>query len=209
MSESRSDTYEIPPVMGTGDAVGMPSVDLGRGQLYKKKWLIARVQPNTEKSSCRKLERLRHEAFVVTQEEIGFWKNGERRKKKKVLRVIITQYVFVHVTPEETEQLLSYQFIKGYLLNRATAGSRRTYAELTEQEIERLKHLTDQSEYPVRFVPSGFTMGQEVTLRLGNFDYTANVFRILGEKSPCIGVRVKELGCAYIEVPMQALSKSL
>ena len=207
MSEVRSENPVTTTVVGTGDAVGLPKISQGRVGSCKRKWLIARVQPNTEKSSCLKLQNLNYEGFAVTQEETVFWKNGERRKKKKIQRVIITQFIFVHVTEKEREKLLTHHFIKGFLINRATSGELRTFAELSDQEIERLKHLTSQSEYPVKFTPSQFEMGEEVTLQLGNSIYTANVFRILGENSTCIGVRVKALGCAYIEVPKAILTK--
>lgn len=207
MSGNESNNPQEATVMGTGDAVGLQGNEISASKTGKKKWLIARVLPNTEKASCKKLELFNHECFAATQEEVVLWKNGERKKRKKIQRVVITQYIFVHATDKEREQILSYQFIRGYLLNRATSADLRTYAELTDTEVARLKDLTNQSLFPVKFAPGSFKMGEEVTLQLGTFTYTANIFRIIGEKSPCIGVRVKELGCAYIEVPIQALTK--
>lgn len=207
MSEARSVNPNNPPVMGTGDAEGVPSGDGREAGPAQRKWLIARVPPNTEKSSCKKLEKLQYEAFAVTQEEVGFWKNGERKKKKKIQRVIITQYIFVHVNAWEREKLLSFMFIKGYMLNRATSSDLHTYAVLTDEEVRRLKSLTRQGDYPVSFIPSGFKVGEEVNLHLGNSNYTANIIRVLDKNTTCIGVRVKELGCAYIEVPPNILSK--
>ncbi len=207
MSEATSINPNITPVVGTGGAVGVPKSKNSQSDPAVRKWLIARVLPNTEKSSCQKLLSLDYEAFAVTQEEVRFWKNGERKKKKKIQRVIITQYIFVHVNDWEREKLLSLMFVKGYMLNRATSSELRQYAVLTDEEVLRLKSLTGQGDYPVSFVPSGFKVGQEVSIHLGNYNYTANIIRIQGRNAMCIGVRVKELGCAYIEVPPYVLSK--
>ena len=193
--------------MGTGGAVGVPKSDEKGGAGAQRRWLIARVQPNTEKKSCERLTALNYEAFVATQEETGYWKNGTRKKKKKIQRVVITQFVFVHVTQQEQREIVALPFIKGYLLNRAVSST-WAYAELSNAEVERLKLLLRQATYPVEFISSGFKIGEEVQVELGSFTYPASVVRIVGDANPRIGIQLQTLGCAYIEVaPHQIVKK--
>lgn len=39
-------------------------------------------------------------------------KNGIRQKRKVVKKVIITQYLFLHVTRKERESIIRYSFIR-------------------------------------------------------------------------------------------------
>ena len=96
MSEEADKQTITTTVTDTGDVAG------SSGDLKKApKWFIARVSPNSEKSSRDHLLQLGYEAFVASQEEIKFYKNGPRKKRKKVERVVITQYVFLHITEME------------------------------------------------------------------------------------------------------------
>ena len=84
-----------------------------------RKWLVACVAPNTEKVSRDRLLALGYEAFVASQEEVRLYKNGDRKKRKKVERVVITQYVFLHVTEQERRQVVELPYIKYFLLDRS------------------------------------------------------------------------------------------
>ena len=206
MSEERSEHLQIPPVMGTGDAVGI-SEDMGKlAQDSTKYWFIARVSPNTEKSTRDKLKALGYEVFVASQQELRFWKNGIRRKKKMVEKVVITQYIFLHISKKDRETLITYSFIKEFMKNKA-AHDKTEFAQMSDEDMESLMQMFGQSDHPVQFDAVGYTIGEEVTLHLGSFDYTARIVRKRGDNTTYYGIRVGELGCAYMEVPPSTLSK--
>ena len=192
--------------MGTGDAVGISETKETTLLQSPKYWFIARVRPNTEKSTRNKLQALGYETFVATQQELRFWKNGARRKKKMVEKVVITQYLFLHVSRKDREDLIRYSFIKEFMRDKATK-EKTDFALMSDKEMETLMRMFGQSEHPVIFDTANFTIGEEVLLHIGSFDYTAHVVRRHGDNATYYGVRIGELGCAYMDVPSSALRK--
>ena len=170
-----------------------------------RQWLVARVAPNTEKACRERLVELGYDAFVASQQEIRIYKNGQRKKRKKVEHVIITQYVFLHLTEQERRAAIELPFIKSFLMNRCSS-EQRTFATIPDEQIRRLKRMLGQSEQMVQFITSGFSLGDEVVImNLGTSDYTGRIVRLLGDNSSYVGVRLDALGCAYVEVNSEDL----
>ncbi|WP_288278145.1 transcription termination/antitermination NusG family protein [uncultured Prevotella sp.] len=169
-----------------------------------RQWLVARVAPNTEKASRERLIELGYDAFVASQQEIRIYKNGNRKKRKKIERVVITQYVFLHLTEQERRTVVTLPFVKAFLINRSS--EQRTFATVSDEQIRRLKRMLGQSEQAVQFITSGFTLGEEViVMNLGNNDYTGRIVRVPGDNSTYVGVRLDTLGCAYLEISPENL----
>ena len=169
-----------------------------------RQWLVARVAPNTEKASRERLMELGYDAFVASQQEIRIYKNGNRKKRKKIERVVITQYVFLHLTEQERRTVVTLPFVKAFLINRSS--EQRTFATVSDEQIRRLKRMLGQSEQTVQFITSGFTLGEEViVMNLGNNDYTGRIVRVPGDNSTYVGVRLDTLGCAYLEISPENL----
>jgi transcription antitermination factor NusG len=169
-----------------------------------RQWLVARVAPNTEKASRERLIELGYDAFVASQQEIRIYKNGNRKKRKKIERVVITQYVFLHLTEQERRTVVALPFVKAFLINRSS--EQRTFATVSDEQIRRLKRMLGQSEQAVQFITSGFTLGEEViVMNLGNNDYTGRIVRVPGDNSTYVGVRLDTLGCAYLEISPENL----
>jgi len=169
-----------------------------------RQWLVARVAPNTEKASRERLIELGYDAFVASQQEIRIYKNGNRKKRKKIERVVITQYVFLHLTEQERRTVVTLPFVKAFLINRSS--EQRTFATVSDEQIRRLKRMLGQSEQTVQFMTSGFTLGEEViVMNLGNNDYTGRIVRVPGDNSTYVGVRLDTLGCAYLEISPENL----
>ena len=205
MSEERNESKKVATVMGTGDAVGVENQKKENSQEPAKFWFIARVAPNTEKSSRKKLEHLGYKVFVASQMEHRLWKNGDRKKKTIVERVVITQYIFLHISKNDREDLIKYSFIKEFLRDSASPD-RKEFAYLKEREMECLQQMFGQTEVPVNFATSGFQVGDNVQVHFGNYDYSAQIVRKRGDKSTYVGLRIKELGYAYMEAPLDMLS---
>ena len=169
-----------------------------------RQWLVARVAPNTEKASRERLIELGYDAFVASQQEIRIYKNGNRKKRKKIERVVITQYVFLHLTEQERRTVVTLPFVKAFLINRSS--EQRTFATVSDEQIRRLKRMLGQSEQTVQFMTSGFTLGEEViVMNLGNNDYAGRIVRMPGDNSTYVGVRLDTLGCAYLEISPENL----
>ena len=169
-----------------------------------RQWLVARVAPNTEKASRERLIELGYDAFVASQQEIRIYKNGNRKKRKKIERVVITQYVFLHLTEQERRTVVTLPFVKAFLINRSS--EQRTFATVSDEQIRRLKRMLGQSEQAVQFMTSGFTLGDEVVvMNLGNNDYAGRIVRVPGDNSTYVGVRLDTLGCAYLEISPENL----
>ena len=169
-----------------------------------RQWLVARVAPNTEKASRERLIELGYDAFVASQQEIRIYKNGNRKKRKKIERVVITQYVFLHLTEQERRTVVTLPFVKAFLINRSS--EQRTFATVSDEQIRRLKRMLGQSEQAVQFMTSGFTLGDEVVvMNLGNNDYVGRIVRMPGDNSTYVGVRLDTLGCAYLEISPENL----
>ena len=207
MSEERNEQPNIPAVMGTGDAVGVPEDAEKTVVEPSRYWFIARVSPNTEKSTRRKLQALGYEVFVASQQELRYWKNGTRLKKKKIERVVITQYVFLHISKKERENIIRYSFVKEFMKNKA-AQDKMEFAQMSDDDMAYLMQMFGQTDRPVLFDTTNYTIGEKVRLHLGSYDYTAHVVRKRGDNTTYYGIRISELGCAYIEVPPSALSKA-
>lgn len=206
MSEERNNPLEVPAVMGTGDAAGVPEVTEIHDGEPARYWFIARVAPNTEKSARTKLRALGYEVFVASQPELRFWKNGVRQKRRTVERVVITQYVFLHLTRKERETVIRYSFVREFMRNKA-ANDRTVFAVMPDGDMSTLMRMFSQTEHPVLFDSCDYTVGDEVRLHLGSFEYAAHVVRRRGDGRVYYGVRVSELGCAYMEVPPSVLSR--
>ena len=207
MSEERNEQLNIPAVMGTGDAVGVPEDAEKTVVEPSRYWFIARVSPNTEKSTRSKLQALGYEVFVASQQELRYWKNGTRLKKKKIERVVITQYVFLHISKKERENIIRYSFVKEFMKNKA-AQDKMEFAQMSDDDMAYLMQMFSQTDRPVLFDTTNYTIGEKVCLHLGSYDYTARVVRKRGDNTIYYGIRISELGCAYIEVPPSALSKA-
>ncbi len=169
-----------------------------------RQWLVARVAPNTEKACRERLIELGYDAFVASQQEIRIYKNGNRKKRKKIERVVITQYVFLHLTEQERRTVVTLPFVKAFLINRSS--EQRTFATVSDEQIRRLKRMLGQSEQAVQFITSGFTLGEEViVMNLGTNDYAGRIVRVPGDNSTYVGVRLDTLGCAYLEISPENL----
>ena len=206
MPEERNEHPQVPAVMGTGDAAGVPHGTENSGQKPSKYWFIARVSPNTEKSTRTKLQALGCEVFVASQPELRFWKNGIRQKRRVIEKVVITQYIFLHITRKQREELIRYSFIKEFMKNKASRES-SDFALMSDGDMTTLMQMFSQTDHPVLFDTGDYTVGDQVQLHLGSYDYTAHVVRRRGDDNVYYGIRVSELGCAYMEVPPSALSR--
>ena len=170
------------------DAVGIP------------RWYVAYVGTRAEKAVRDRLISLGYEAYAATQWEIHVWRNG---RKKKVERPVITQYVFIRLTEQQRTEILTMPEIHYFLVNRAGATNaygRHLPAVIPDAQMRMLQRMLGQSESAVRFATSGFSIGDTVRVLGWGDNLKGQVVCIPGDHARYIGIRIDQLGCAYMEI---------
>lgn len=208
-------SQDVTPANVADDAVGVPGSD-EKGPFSPseskpqssdtRRWYIARVMPRAEKTSRDNLLKDNIEAYAATQWQVSVWRNG---RKKKIEKPVITQYIFVRVTEEERLRIVKLPYILSFLTNRAGTANeygRLPLSTISDEEMRTLKEMLN-GNLPVNFTDSGFSIGEKVSLVGWAEDIEGEIVRLHGSKTNCIGVRINQLGCAYIEVKPSMLKR--
>ena len=162
-------------------------------------WYVARVGNRAEHACRERLGKLGYEAYVASRQEMHLWRNG---RKKKIDRVVIPTYVFVHVTEEERRFIVNFPFIKSFVMNLSNVNEfgGRQLAIIPDHEMSQLRDFLTDAQGDVCFT-SSFKLGEKVKIMgWGASDYEACIVRLPGDKSHYVGVRIESLGCAYVEI---------
>lgn len=140
----------------TDDAVGVPGV----------KWFAAIVNARHEKSVSGKLNECGIENYVAVQKELRIWKYGKRRM---IDRVVIPSVVFIRCTEKERRTIVNLPYIYRFMVNRsANSGTlNKPVAVISDAEIDKLKFMLGQSDYPVEFIPTEFKVNDNVRVIRG------------------------------------------
>lgn len=188
------------PTTVAGEAVGILSSENSTLQTTPKKWFIAYVGTCAEKVVRNRLNEKGYEAYAATRWEIRVRSNGRR---VKIEHPVITQYVFVHVTEEERKIIVNYPYIHYFLTDKASEKNqfgRHRLAVVPDRQMQTLRAMLSEDDAVVQFASTGFSVGDEVSILGWDDDVTGHIVRISGDKGRYIGVRIQQLGCAYMEV---------
>ena len=189
MGNEEVQSTDVPTAHEVGDAVGVQS----------RKWLVARVSHNTEKSSRDKLLKMGIEAFAATQRETHNWKG--RHHEVEVVR--ISTYLFVHVNREERDRIINFPFIKSFMIDRTTtttAGGMRSAVIIPDAEIQRMKYMLYHADSPVSFVEGTFSKGDYVRVCRGELQGIVGQLVKVGPGAKHFGVMINGLGCAVVQL---------
>lgn len=195
MSETEKNFETQTPAIVADDAVGLP------------RWYVAYVGTRAEKAVRDRLISLGYEAYAATQWEVHVWRNG---RKKKIERPVITQYVFIRLTEQQRAVVVTMPEIHYFLVNKAGTPNeygRHLPAVIPDSQMQMLRRMLGQTDATVRFATSGFAVGDAVQVMVGGGDIEGRVVRIPGDHARYIGVRIDQLGCAYMEVSPDFLIK--
>ena len=171
------------------------------------RWYVAYVGTRAEKAVRDRLIALGYEAYAATQWEIHVWQNG---RKKKIERPVITQYVFIRLTERQRAEVVTMPEIHYFLVNKAGATNqygRHPLAVIPDAQMRMLQRMLGQSESTVRFTTSGFAIGDTVRVLGWGDNLQGHVVRIPGDRSRYVGIRLEQLGCAYMEISPELLLK--
>ena len=209
MVDAREQHEEVTPVDVADEAVGVSGSNISGGQEPAKHWYVAYVGTRAEKAVRDRLNREGIEAYAATQDEIRIRRNGRR---VKIETPVITQYVFVRVTEKERKVIVEYPYIHFFLTDKASKTNeygRHNLAIIPDHQMAVLQAMLQQADNRVKFVNEGFALGDEVSILGWGDNIKGRIVRIRGDKSHYIGIRIDQLGCAYMEVPPNRLVKSI
>ena len=196
MSEENQKFETGTPAIVADDAEGIP------------RWYVAYVGTRAEKAVRDRLISLGYEAYAATQWEIRVWRNG---RKKKIERPVITQYVFIRLTERQRAVVVAMPEIHYFLVNKAGATNeygRHLPAVIPDAQMRMLQRMLGQSDSAVRFATSGFAVGDTVRVLGWGDNLQGHVVRIPGDHARYIGIRIDQLGCAYMEISPDLLLKT-
>ena len=164
-------------------------------EAHPKRWIAALVQMCTEKKVGERLTKLGIENYVPTQTEIRQWSD----RKKKVERVVIPMVVFVH-TDEKTERALRmHSFIRKIL----TYPGQTTAAVIPDDQIDRLKFMLRQSDFPVEMMEQHLQVGDKVQIVRGALQgLEGELCKCIPEKS-MVAIRIEGLGYACVNIAIE------
>ena len=91
-----------------------PSCGTGEGVAHSKRWYVALVRMHHEKKVSERLSKMGIDSFVPVQQQIHQWSD----RRKLVDTVLLPMMVFVHVTPKERMEVLSFSTVSRYMVMR-------------------------------------------------------------------------------------------
>lgn len=175
---------------GVDDAVGVSD----------RKWYVAIVGNNREKSVAEKLEALGFESFVASQEELRVWKNGRR---KTIDRVLLSATVFVRCTESERRRIVvNLPYINRFMTDRAAKSDvslNRPLAVVPDSQMAALRFMLGQSDNPVTF-SGDYVRGQNVRVVRGNLRGLEGEIVSLADGSSQLVIVIDALGCAKVHI---------
>ena len=167
-------------------------------EAHPKRWIAALVQMCMEKKVGERLTKLGVENYVPTQTEIRQWSD----RKKKVERVVIPMVVFVH-TDEKTERSLRmHSFIRKIL----TYPGQTAAAVIPDDQIDRLKFMLRQSDFPVEMMEHHLQVGDKVHIVRGALLGLEGEFYKNMDKS-MVAIHIEALGYACVSVALEDIEK--
>ena len=162
-------------------------------QPEERKWYVAYVRLFHERKTAEKLAAMDIESFVPVREEIHQWS----QRKKKVMRVLIPQMIFIHATPKERLEALTLASISHYMVLRGE----HTPAVIPDRQMQQFMFMVDYSEESIEMYNSSLQPGQSIKVIKGPLAGMEGELMEIEGKSKVI-VRLDLLGCAGVDMPI-------
>ena len=162
-------------------------------QPEERKWYVAYVRLFHERKTAEKLAAMGIESFVPVREEIHQWS----QRKKKVMRVLIPQMIFIHATPKERLEALTLASISHYMVLRGE----HTPAVIPDRQMQQFMFMVDYSKESIEMYNSPLQPGQSIKVIKGPLAGMEGELMEIEGKSKVI-VRLDLLGCAGVDMPI-------
>ena len=173
----------------TDDAVGVDS----------PQWYVAIVPPNHETKISDRLALNGYETYVAKQSRLRVYASG---RKKWVSQVLIPSKIFIKCTDKERHLVLQDPEVLRFMTNPSgsiTSGH-KSLAVVTPKEIDTLKFMLGQKDYPVSFQDSNFAKGDPVRIIRGSLKGLEGMVVSSDNSDKEIIVKLELLGCAKVTI---------
>ena len=194
MTEEKEILQVTSPVKSvTDDAVGMP-------------WFVALVRHNTEKKLFELLSSKGLDVYIPVQSRLRVSPSG---RKKWVEKVVLPSKLFLRCSEKQRLEVVSHPFIYRFMMNPSAplVNGVRQLALIPDKEIQTLRFMLNQSDYPVDFVETEFSLNDSVRVIRGSLKGLEG--KII--ESPCpnkdLVVYLDLLGSARILIPSSDIEK--
>lgn len=155
-------------------------------------WYAAYVRMHHERKTAEKLTSMGIENFVPVREEIHQWS----QRRKKVMRVLIPQMIFIRATRQERLEALTLPSISHYMVLRGE----HTPAIIPDEQMERFMFMVDYSEDTVHMLTAPLEPGQLVKVIKGPLaGLEGELIEVNGQSK--VIVRLGLLDCAGVDMP--------
>ena len=162
-------------------------------QQVERKWYAAYVRMFHERKTAERLAAMGIESFVPVREEIHQWS----QRKKKVMRVLIPQMIFIHATQKERLEALTLASISHYMVLRGE----HTPAVIPDAQMKQFMFMVDYSEETIEMYNSPLEPGQAIRVIKGPLaGLEGELLEIEGKSK--VFVRLDLLGCAGVDMPV-------
>lgn len=162
----------------------------------QKYWYAVYTAPRAEKKVSERFEKEGIEHYLPLQTVKRRWSD----RIKDVVVPVINGYIFVHIYPTETQNVLN--------VFGAIAFVKEFYkpVPIPEEQINRLKFMVDFSDEPIEFSIDTFQPGESVVINRGSLQgLMGELVEIQGKHK--VLVRLTSFGCALTTVPYSFLEK--
>lgn len=142
----------------TPHVVTSANVTDGR-EAYPKHWIALYTRPRSEKKAQSYLNKMGLETYLPIQKQTRQWTD----RKKKLDIVVIPMVIFVYVDDSTPNTSLTHPLI----IRPFTMPGCKEIATIPPAQIETLKYILGQSDYPVQFDPTTFHIKDKVRVTRG------------------------------------------
>ncbi|MBO5250519.1 MAG: UpxY family transcription antiterminator [Bacteroidaceae bacterium] len=167
----------------------MPTNPLSTSERH---WYVAYTKLFHERKTAENLQKMGIRSFVPIREEIHQWS----QRKKKVMKVLIPQMIFIYATPTERLEALTLSAISHYMVLRGE----HTPAVIPNDQMERFMFMVDYSDETIEMFTSTLEIGQTVKVIKGPLNGLKGELVEIEGKSKVV-VRLDMLGCAGVDMP--------
>ena len=173
----------------TDDAVGMPP----------RQWYIGIVPPKHEQKVGEILASEGYETYVASQPRLKVYSSG---RKKWVTQVLIHSKIFIKCTDKERHLILKNPEVLRFMTNPSSAkdSGHRALAVIPNREIETLKFMLGQKEYPVSFQDLKLATGDKVKIIRGSLKGLEGFVFSSGNTNEEVIIKLDFLGCAKVNI---------
>lgn len=178
-----------PVTNDTDDAVGLSS----------RQWYIGIVPPKHEKKVGELLASEGYETYIASQPRLRVYSSG---RKKWVTQILIHSRIFIKCTDQERRLILKYPQVLRFMTNPSgkMVGGHKPLAIIPSKEMETLKFMLGQKEYPVTFQDLKLATGDKVKIIRGSLKGLEGFVFSSGNTNEDVIVKLDLLGCAKVNI---------